>query len=104
MQSPQTPSFSSAEGWVGVPRTLDASPRFLFWELDYVMVAGVLLSIGIILSGAMVGCLTAAAGCMLWKRARAGGGVARAFALVYWHLPFDVFGRIPASARRHFIG
>lgn len=97
-------SSQEAGGWVRVPRTLDASPRFLFWELDYVMVAGVALAIGIILSGPLCGCAAAAAGCSLWRRARAGGGVARAFALAYWHLPFDVFGRVPASARRHFIG
>lgn len=42
--------------------------------------------------------------CMLWSRARAGGGVARAFAVFYWHLPFDLFKRVPASARRHFFG
>ena len=91
-------------GWTAVPRTLDASPRFLFWEIDYVMMASAALSIGIIMSGAFLGCAAAAAACALWSKARAGGGVARAFALVYWHLPFDVFGRVPASARRHFTG
>lgn len=89
---------------VAVPRTLDASPRFLFWEVDYVMVAGVGLDVGLIISGLTFGIVTCAAFCWLWAKARAGGGVAKAFAMLYWHLPFDVFGRIPASARRHFIG
>ena len=90
--------------WVRVPRTLDASPRFLFWEIDYVMIFAAALAIGIIMSGAFTGCLAAAGACALWSKARAGGGVARAFALAYWHLPFDVFRRVPASARRHFTG
>lgn len=89
---------------VPVPRTLDASPRFLFWEIDYVLVAGVGLGVGIIISGLTFGFATCAVFCWLWAKARAGGGVSKAFATVYWHLPFDVFSRIPASARRHFIG
>ena len=60
-----------AAGWVSVPRTLDASPRFLFWEIDYVMTAGVGMAIGIIMSGPFWGCVSAFAACWLWSRARA---------------------------------
>ncbi len=89
---------------VKVPRTLDASSRFLFWDVDYVMVAGVGTAVGVIIDGLTMGVITGGVFCWMWAKARAGGGIARAFAELYWHLPFDVFSRIPASARRHFIG
>ena len=68
----KSPAESS---WVSVPRTLDASPRFLFWEIDYVMIFAAALAIGIIMSGAFTGCAAAAGACALWSKARAGGGV-----------------------------
>ena len=75
---------------VSVPLTLDAPARFLFWDADYVMVAACGFGCGTIIAA--------------WWAGIAVGGVARAFALFYWHLPFDLFKRVPASARRHFFG
>ena len=89
---------------VPVPRTLDACPRFLFWELDYVMVTVVGFAVGQIIAGWAAGLAAAVVFCRAWVRIRAGGGVAAAFAHIYWHCPVDVFKRVPASARRHFIG
>ena len=89
---------------VPVPRTLDAQPRFLFWDLDYVCIAAVGFAAGLIVATWFWGTAAAAVLCMAWARARAGGGTAAAFAALFWHLPFDVFIRVPASARRHFIG
>ena len=89
---------------VPVPFTLDAQPRLLFWEADYAMVAAVGFSCGTIIAAWWAGVVAAAVFCWLWGRARAGGGVARVVSLFYWYLPFDVFKRVPASARRHFFG
>lgn len=89
---------------IPVPRTLDALPRFLFWEVDYVLVAAVGFCIGAIVAGTAFGFVTSIAMTYGWSRARSGAGVGRAFAFLYWHLPSDVFERVPASARRHFLG
>lgn len=90
--------------FIEVPRTLDAAPRFLFWDIDYVLVAGVGLSVGLIVHGISVGLAVMVLFCWGWSLARSGRGVNRALAFFFWHLPFDVFERVPASARRHFMG
>lgn len=89
---------------VPVPRTLDTPARFLFWDVDYVMVATVGFCIGLIVAGITLGLCSMVVFSMGWSRARAGAGVSRAFAEMYWNLPVDVFERVPASARRHFVG
>lgn len=89
---------------VPVPRTLDNPPRFLWWDADYVFVFATGLAMGLILSGLFLAVVTASILTWAWSRARSGGGVGRAFALIYWYLPLDAFSRVPASARRHFIG
>lgn len=89
---------------VQVPRTLDARARFLFWEIDYVFMAVGGFGIGLAISGWGTGLLIGVLLSHLWARMRVGGGVNKALALLYWHLPFDVFARVPASARRHFLG
>lgn len=96
--------MTSNAPWADVPRSLDAPPRFLFWDLDYVLVAVCGFGVGLIISNWFWGVGIGALFCWLWMLARAGGGTARAFAVIYWHLPFDIFHRVPASARRHFIG
>ena len=60
--------------------------------------------IGIVLHGVGFGMVLSGLLCWGWSRARSGRGVNRALALCFWHLPFDVFKRVPASARRHFLG
>ncbi len=89
---------------VPVPLTLDAPPRFLFFDIDYVLVALVGLILGIVLNGFGLGLILLGLFCHIWSRLRSGRGVNRALALSFWHLPFDVFTRVPASARRHFLG
>lgn len=89
---------------VPVPLTLDAPPRFLFFDIDYVLVASVGLTLGIVLHGVGFGMVLSCLLCWGWSRARSGRGVNRALALCFWHLPFDVFKRVPASVRRHFLG
>ena len=89
---------------VPVPLTLDAPPRFLFFDIDYVFVAVTGLTVGIVLSGVVLGLVLMMLFAWVWGRARSGRGVNRALALCFWHLPFDVFQRVPASARRHFCG
>ena len=89
---------------VPVPRTLDAPPRLLFFDLDYCLVFAVGFVIGADFAVWWAGVLVGCAGVKAWSRARAGGGVAKAFALLYWHLPFDLLRRVPASSRRHFAG
>ena len=89
---------------VPVPLTLDAPPRFLFFDIDYVLVATVGLTLGIVIKGFFLGLVLMAVLCHIWSRARSGRGVNRALALCFWHLPFDVFTRVPQSARRHFLG
>ena len=89
---------------VAVPRTLDARGRLLFWESDYVLMAAGGFVAGLLVQGLMSGMVGAVLFSWAWKRARAGGPVSQAVALFYWHLPADLFLRVPQSARRHFIG
>lgn len=89
---------------VPVPRTLDAPPRFLFWDFDVVAVFAFAFMVGMILVGISLALVLSIAAWHFWSRARAGRGVAKAFALLYWYTPLDFFIRAPASARRHFIG
>lgn len=89
---------------VPVPRTLDALPRLLFFDLDYCMIAASAFSMGTSLTEWWVGLILAVFAVKGWARARAGGGASKAFALLYWHLPFDLLRRVPASSRRHFAG
>jgi type IV conjugative transfer system protein TraL len=89
---------------IAVPNTLDAPPRFLWWDCDQVFVFGSGLVIGLAVSGMALAIATAVFLTWVWNRAKGGRGVARAFALIYWYLPADVFRRVPASARRHFLG
>lgn len=90
--------------WIEVPRTLDAPARFLFWDFDYVMVASVGLVMGLMISGVTAGLVATVGLTWLWRRLRAGSGVDRVLALLYWHLPMDIFNRLPVSSRRHFLG
>lgn len=89
---------------VAVPLTLDAPARFLFWDIDYVLVASSAFLLGCVISGLGFAFVLGFLAPYAWSRARSGHGVNRALATVYWHLPLDTFTRVPASARRHFVG
>ncbi len=89
---------------VAVPRTLDAKARLLFWDSDYVLVAASGFVAGLLASGLGSGLVGAVGFSWIWKKARGGGSMMHAVALIYWHLPADFFLRVPQSARRHFIG
>lgn len=89
---------------VPVPRTLDALPRVLFFELDYFIVFMLPFALGTRSAAWWVGVLLGLVCVKWWSRARAGGGVARGYAMLYWAIPFDLLQRVPASSRRHFVG
>lgn len=89
---------------VPVPRTLDAPPRVFFFDVDYFFVAVAAFAVGTSFAAWWVGVTGAVLAVKGWARARAGGGTSKAFALLYWHLPFDLMRRVPASSRRHFTG
>ena len=63
---------------VAVPKTLDAPPRFLWWDCDQVFVFGSGLVIGLAVSGMALAIATAVFLTWVWNRAKGGRGVARA--------------------------
>ena len=70
---------------VPVPLTLDAPPRFLFFDIDYVLVASVGLTLGIVLHGVGFGMVLSGLLCFGWSRARSGRGV-----IAPWHCAFGI--------------
>ncbi|PIV15558.1 MAG: type IV conjugative transfer system protein TraL [Gallionellales bacterium CG_4_10_14_3_um_filter_54_96] len=90
-----------------IPRTLDQLEKFLLWEVDQfviaVMIIGVGVSSGMLLSGLVCGGLAA------WQYGKLKAGKHPKFAIhtLYWWLPSDVFAKTqvtPPSHIRYFLG
>ncbi len=62
------------------------------------------IGIGIIANNMPLGLLFSIAFVWAWVRTKAGRHPAYGFHFLYWHLPMNPFKRMPASARRTFIG
>ncbi|MCD8338905.1 MAG: type IV conjugative transfer system protein TraL [Burkholderiales bacterium] len=87
-----------------IPRTLDARPKFLLWDLDTVLVFFAGLGIGIIANSMVLGFVSSVLFGWGWVRLKAGRHPAYGFHLLYWHTPMQPFKRTPASCKRNFIG
>jgi len=90
-----------------IPRTLDQLEKFLLWEIDQfiiaVMIIGVGVTSGMLLSGLVCGSVAA------WQYGKLKAGKHPKFALhvLYWWLPSDVFTKThvtPPSHLRYFLG
>ncbi|WP_302944359.1 type IV conjugative transfer system protein TraL [Turicimonas muris] len=87
-----------------IPKRLDAPPRFLLWDFDTVAAGFAGIGIGIIANNMPLGLLFSITFVWAWVRTKAGRHPAYGFHFLYWHLPMNPFKRMPASARRTFIG
>lgn len=88
-----------------VPRSLDAPPRFFFWDFDVAIVFLLCLGFGIVtgftMTFSVIG-IFAAAG---FSRLRSGQHPGYLIHLMYWYLPISVgFKRTPPSHERFFTG
>ena len=90
-----------------IPQSLDASERFLWWDLDqlvlFLFMMGIGIQTGYMLSGMMLG------GTLAWQYGRMKSGKHSKFALhlMYWWLPSAIFPKmktLPPSDVRHFLG
>ena len=90
-----------------IPKSLDAQERFLWWEMDQLVLAVTLTSMGVIngsmFTGMCLGVLVA------WQYGRTKAGKHPKFAVhaLYWWLPSDLFvttKATPPSYQRYFLG
>lgn len=90
-----------------IPRTLDLQEKFLLWDMDQLIIAvivvGVGVSTGFMISGIIAGSLTA------WQYGKFKSGKHQKFAVhaMYWWLPSDYFVSTqltPPSDKRYFLG
>lgn len=90
-----------------IPRTLDQQERFLLWDMDQFLIAVLLIgtgvSLGFMLSGIIVGSLSA------WQYGKYKSGKHQKFAVhaMYWWLPSEALVKTqitPPSHCRYFLG
>lgn len=88
-----------------IPRTLDAPPRFFFWDFDIALVFLVLLGFGILSGQVLIGGLVGMIGAAIFQRAKSGEHPGYLLHLLYWHLPVGIaLRRTPPSFERDFTG
>lgn len=90
----------------GIPRTLDAMPRFLWWDMDQAgLVVGIVV-LGMLADSMMVGTVLGLAAGWSYGRTKQGKHPKFAIHAMYWHLPseFLSFKRTPPSHYRELIG
>lgn len=90
-----------------IPKTLDAQERFLWWEIDQMIIALMLTGMGVI-TGAMIFGMVAG-GVSAWQYGRLKAGKHPRFAVhaLYWWLPSGIFVKpasTPPSHSRYFLG
>ena len=89
-----------------IPRRLDDPERWLFWTMDE---AAALLGpavLGLAANAFVTGLVAGAAGWMLLRRVKRGGGANIALYALYWFLPGFVLGlkATPPSHVRRLVG
>ena len=88
-----------------VPQTLDAAPKFLFWDFDVALLFILAMGVGIMAGQMLAG--IAAGGFLAWRygKAKSGRNPGYGVHLMYWHLPVGVqLRRGGGSGTRNFIG
>lgn len=90
-----------------IPKSLDAQERFLWWEMDQLIMATMMTGMGVI-SGSMLGGI-ALGFLAAWQYGRLKAGKHPKFAVhaLYWWLPSDLFIKTratPRSDQRYFLG
>lgn len=90
-----------------IPKSLDTQERFLWWEMDQMIIAMLLIGMGTI-SGAMLSGMVAGA-VSAWQYGRFKAGKHPRFAVhaLYWWFPGGIFVKpaaTPPSDQRYFLG
>lgn len=90
-----------------IPTFLDARERFLWWEIDQLVLAIMLIGIGLALGMAMIGLVCGTSAAWLYGRMKAGKHSRFAIHVLYWWLPGSLFIKpktLPSSSLRYFLG
>ena len=90
-----------------IPGTLDAPPRFLWWDLDQALLYLGLVLLGIVSNFSLGGILMGAVVGWLYGKTKSGRHRAFMVHLMYWHLPSDLasnFRETPPSHQRKYLG
>lgn len=90
-----------------IPTFLDARERFLFWEVDQIVLAAMLFGIGVGVGASLIGLITGVASAWFYGRIKAGKHPRFAIHVLYWWLPGSVFIKpkaLPTSGLRYFLG
>ena len=95
----------SALGYI--PKTLDKSERFLFWDFDQAIVFLLMMGMGVLTGALFIG--LGGWGVMAWQYGRLKSGKHPKFALhiLYWWMPSDMLVQTrvtPPSYVRYFLG
>ena len=91
-------------GFVPIPQELDTQAKFFIWDMDVVAIFLTVLSLGLFVGSFWLGTAAGLLLARLW--ARMAQGQAKGFGIhtLYWHLPGNVFKRLPASWHRDLLG
>lgn len=87
-----------------VPKLLDASPRFLFWEIEEVLIVTSFTVLGGIVDHPLLGGTIGVVLAALWSRLSARRARGFAIHLSYRYLGGFKLERTPPSELRHFLG
>ncbi|MBX3630303.1 MAG: type IV conjugative transfer system protein TraL [Nitrosomonas sp.] len=90
-----------------IPASLDTRERFLWWEIDQLVLMVMLTAIGIVADAMFFGALIGTV--MAWQYGRLKAGKHPNFAIhtLYWWLPSRFFVKTrttPPSSQRYFLG
>jgi len=90
-----------------IPKSLDAQPRFLWWELDQAILAILLIGMGVVMGSMMLGSVSGMVAAWQYGRLKAGKHPKFAVHALYWWLPSNLFvstRTTPPSDQRYFLG
>ncbi len=89
-------------GFVPIPEKLEATPKFLLWDFDTVVIFLVGLFFGVLIGSVILGLVFGSLLTWFWNRARRGQAEGLLVHSFYWYLPIKTFKRIPPSSQRDF--
>lgn len=90
-----------------IPTSLDARERFLWWEIDQLVLAVMIFGVGLAIGAALAGLIFGPVSAWLYGRMKAGRHPRFAIHVLYWWLPGSLFIQpksLPPSGLRYFLG
>lgn len=87
-----------------VPKSLEINPRFLFWEVEDVLITCVGIIVGGLLNHPFIGGGFGAVAAWIWRRLSSKCSRGFALHLTYWWLDGFQLERTPPSHKRRLLG